>query len=74
MEERKILVQVRLPQTLVREVDHIRIDGGFTRQQAIQMLIVRAIEGLTRDEATNALFSQAMKEIKDDIQRDGKHV
>ena len=46
VEERKVLVQVRLSKSLVKEVDHWRIDNGLTRAQAVERLLEEALKDL----------------------------
>jgi hypothetical protein len=41
--ERKILVQVKLPESLVKEIDHHAVDWGCYRSDAIQRLLEEAL-------------------------------
>lgn len=50
MSEERRLVQVRLPKSLVRMLDHARIDCGLTRVEAIERLLHRGLNaGLLED-------------------------
>lgn len=42
-EERRKLVQVRLPVELVKELDHWAVESGVTRQEAVRQLIERGL-------------------------------
>lgn len=43
-EDRRILVQIRLSEQLVKEVDHLAVDWGKYRSEAIERLLQEAIE------------------------------
>ena len=40
----RIMIQVRLPRTLVRQIDHWAIDRDLNRQQAYEYLLRRGLE------------------------------
>lgn len=44
MEERKVMVQVRLPETLVKDIDHLAVDWGVFRAEAFERLLREALK------------------------------
>ncbi len=43
-EVRRVLVQAKLPEDLVKEVDHLSVDWGVYRAEAIQRLLRWALD------------------------------
>ena len=48
MEERKVLVQVRLPVDLVKVIDHLAVDWDVYRAEAMERLLRQALEAEVR--------------------------
>lgn len=42
--DRNVLIQVRLPESLVKQIDHLSVDWGVYRADAMRRLLNEALE------------------------------